>query len=767
MGFLSELLTGARRIRAPQLAARSDTLIQDGRTILQNLPQAGRNYIEGEPILTFLREGENTAQRGYYQAAAETIHSPEYIMGKTPPGQEIANDFGNAQVGYRNFLSENHRDFSEASKGITQGSESDANVFRALENPDLAATLNPQEKTLLDVIKPQNEFFAKRYTMHLVGDQPEAYNEVVRLAQLGDPAAVPEELQKGYSFYTRLKDNYAHHIFDPNELIEDATKSMNKLKNSLGSETNPDTVSAITDKIKEFESGIQDLKGGDPLAYESLPTEYKAKFEMTRKGKEGYTESAIKSYETYLYGMAKKIYLDPAIQKAVQVHFNNLPDELRPYAKWYIRDFAGYNHGSPLDELAAKITGAEYVRTLGFNLSSPLANLTQQMNTIADVGPKWAMKGYLKAFTPEGKAAWEASGLAAEVPMKLSENLSPAAGLIEKFSRYTGYFFNLAETANRKHAFLSYLEKYTAAGLDQATAVKQAIEGVHRTQFLYGKAGMPKILRNPVGKVALQYTSYPIKQAEFLWNLARKSPEKFLGWLGLQAGVNYTLGQAFGVDLSNALGFGVDFGEAFNAFKAMSKLDLDEAVAHTQLAFAGGNGMLPSGLGPAVSGAMKIFSALKSGDAVGATLKSELLPIQWNRVEKILSSIQNRSTAIEPGKWPVFSAKGERTFEADPTRILLGVGLRSKEMTDKQARIYMGQVNDRLDTKHQRTIAEAILDGNQVKAEKMMQMWGVRPSGEMVRTMKQMRDLPRDQRKKYIDLEKRQSAREQRGKENG
>src|SRR3972149_5897171 len=122
---------------------------------------------------------------------------------------------------------------------------------------------------------------------------------------------------------------------------------------------------------------------------------------------------------------------------------------------------------------------------------------------------------------------------------------------MDKLRRVLGFMFNKAEEYNRKHAFMTYYSKYENLGeteaikradsfcftkififgvenLGETEAIKRAVEGVHKTQFQYGKVGMPKILRTPVGRVGLQFSSFSIKQIEFLQKLMKEDPRKVL-----------------------------------------------------------------------------------------------------------------------------------------------------------------------------------------------------------------------------------------------
>jgi hypothetical protein len=766
------LVAAAQKLAKPKIMASTERLVEEGAGLARAVPQIARDYINGEPILGFLKDQEPKVG-GYISNLMQEFHDPPAYLSRFDSGRKIVEDLAGADIKHRQALSSHYNPGERIKKGIKEGSPEWESVTDALENPTLAENLSPQLKQTHDFLKGEYDFWGQEYTKHLAGGD-EGYAQVVRLAERNAiPEEIPQELKKAYNFHLSLKKNYAPHVFDNDEALEKLNQTLNQYtvelnalkssgktyKNVLG---DIQRVPELESKIAEYQASIQRIVGGDPLAYESLPKEFLFKSGMERKGAEGYSRDAWKQYKNYLYNITKKMYIDPAIQRSVE-RYNLMPVETRPYLKSYLRDFAGYNGPETAwDNLAGKITSFQYMRTLGWNFRSPLVNLTQQFNTIADAGPRWAMKGYARAFTREGKELWEKSGLATEIPSTLREDISPSAGRLEKTSRVLGYFFNLAETANRKHALLSYFSKYEAQGLPYEEALKKAIEGVHKTQFLYGKVGQPMAFRSPLGRVAGQFSSYTIKQLEFLYDLARKDPVKFIGWMGMTGGTNYALGNVLGIDLSNTLGFGVNFGEALDMVRSASKGDIEEAIAHGKLAIAEGSGILPSTVGgPTLNAIMNIAQAVKKGEPISGALYKEVMPVSWQRVEDIMRSWDKRALAKEPGMLPKISSTGEYMYDRPTSKTMLNILLKSKDETKKQSRWYMENVYDQLESKRKRIIADLIIDGKEELAQKRMEQWKVRPSTDSLREAMLRKNLPREFRKRYINQENRQLRREE------
>ncbi len=746
MGILSQIYSGLMtKVKPISLTTLSDSLGEASMNLSRRVPGAARDFVHGEGTYQFLRQEEpEVATLG--SKFMQTIHSSDYLMNKYEAGKKMVDDFAETDVAERVFKNDWHTKVDPFRK---MGDESRAKVFQALEARVAPEELSAAEKVAYDVTKSQYDFAGKTYTKYLAGGD-EGFNSVVRLHQDGVPIGdAPGELQEALQFYGRLRKNYAPHIIDKDEYLDYAKKKVDSLAMKASQTKNSSEIETLNGKISEYQNSIKRMEGGDPLAYESLPKDFVFRHQLQRKNVPGleFKEDFISTYDDYVNSMARKMYTNAATQRAAESYYNDLPAHIRPYAKWYIRDFAGYNSKSVYDDLAGAIANFEYIRTLGFNLRSPLSNLTQQFNTIADVGPKWAMKGYLKAFTAEGKELWERSGLGVLAPTSLSEDLGPTAGRIDKLKRVFGYFFNMAENANRRHALNSYYERATANGLSDADALSEAVKGVHKTQFLYGRVGMPRLLRSPGGRVGFQYSSFSIKQAEFLYNLAKQNPAKFIGWLGMSGGANYGLAQALGIDLSNALGFGANFGEALSMVRSASQGEMEEAWEHLKLTFAEGSGILPTGPGPAVTGAMKIYGAISKGEKVTQTLKNELLPISYKRVKEIVDGIQ----AQQPGKedYPRIAASGEYLYDVSPTRFFLGPGLKSTEESNKQKRMYQAQLNEQVESKQKRAIAQAIAAGDFEKSRSMVAKWRVMPDHTTIIDAVNAKRLPREMRKKF------------------
>src|SRR4030042_303547 len=622
MPIFNEALKVLQRIRWPNLAAATCDILEAGARTFMTAPpdeiRAFRNITPTEDVMNWLKEDLPKTAKTLKGTFHEFV-SPDIPLGRSTPGKAIYDRMQKADLDVVYAHAKIREPFEKLAKGISE--EGSTKAYRAVENPALMSTLNKKEKALAEYAHKDFDFLWKSYIFHKVGRNTNDFNKVFRMADRGLDAkeleVLPEHLQEGYNLARATIKDYVPRIWKRENLIPMLENS--RMQNALKAES---SVSPAAKKhyekiIAEYDESLKRLNGGDPLSYDNIPKEILFRHGLLRKGALGYEEDLIRSHRSYTYHLVQKMVEEPALKDAAEL-FKQLPFEQRPYARWFLRDFAGFKRKSALDNVAGKIASFEYVRTLGFNTRSPLVNLTQPLNTWADAGPIWSVKGSIKDFSKEGRELWNKTGLSKQIPTVLTEDLHPEAGTIERLKRIAGAMFNLAENANRRHAFATYYAKYeNKFCTGSKEAFDSAIKSTFNTQFAYGRVGMPKILRTAPGRVIGQFGSYSIKQLEYLgkqlkampkdikeitraitspefdkrrgeelWRIAKENPLKFIQWIGLTEGGNYGASEILGVGMSNSLGFGMSYGEALEAFRSMTKGEFDEMWAHGSLAFS-------------------------------------------------------------------------------------------------------------------------------------------------------------------------------------
>ena len=314
---------------------------------------------------------------------------------------------------------------------------------------------------------------------------------------------------------------------------------------------------------------------------------------------------------------------------------------------------------------------------------------------------------------------------------------------MEKARAILGYMFNKVELGNRKHAFLSAYSKAIDAGLPEKVAVRRGVDTVHKTQFRYGKVGMPKALTHPVGRLAGQFWSYPIKQIELITKWAKEEPLKLVKYLAMAEGGNYALNEFLGIDLSNALGFGLNYGEAIKAIRDIPKKNLRGFWRHIRLTFEGGGGLLPSGLGPAVRGAGKVIYQMGKGKG-WQQFKKELTPVQWKRFSQALKAVKNRKGNL----YPIHSDKGHLMYYV--TRRELASRTFGPRPSKESKQYLSWKAASMLEDERREVLQDitwALIDGNGKKAQRLIKQYEIVPTPEMIENEQLKRNLSHDERK--------------------
>ncbi len=152
---------------------------------------------------------------------------------------------------------------------------------------------------------------------------------------------------------------------------------------------------------------------------------------------------------------------------------------------------------------------------------------------------------------------------------------------------------------------------------------------------------MPKLFWNPAARVTFQFSSYTLKQAQFLYDLLRKEPLKFIQWLVMATGINYGLQKYLDSDMSNSLGIGVTWGEAIKVIQSLAEGDVDKAWRHLKQSVTPGTGILPSGLGPTATGVAKIIEQFGKGKGKEQIVK-ELTPVVVSRLKQAYDAVKTK-----------------------------------------------------------------------------------------------------------------------------
>uniref|UniRef100_A0A6M3II59 Uncharacterized protein n=1 Tax=viral metagenome TaxID=1070528 RepID=A0A6M3II59_9ZZZZ len=775
-------------------------------------------------VVEYMRSGPPTkGAKDLIRLVKTEMLSPESVYNmdtlkpnmKVPAGQLIYKWVDRADQAENRFLVTQVAEFQKALGGIKSGSDSALRVGRALDAKLAPEMLSGQEHDLYIFLKDKFDFLINQYVKNLIGDTAEyrriahaasrAYPPTSSLAELTqtrkshyiDIAAdlfklragrkasqltgteadrytrlkaeqlklrqdqwidnLTPEGRQGYSLLKRKIKNYLPHMFDRDELLTDFKAEIVSLENELRLVTDQSRRTQIADRLRTLYSASNKLEGGELVTYEDLPRNVIFKFFEPRKtDKPGYSFDAVKAYEAYLRGVARKMYKEPALRVVKQLH-DYLDPELKDYNKWFMRNWLGMDQ-SVAQQIAGTIAAGQWMLKLGLNPSSAIVNWTQKLNTIVEAGELWSARGWRFGFSDEGKKLFIASGLREEVPSVLMEGVVPAS--VDRVRQIVGFMFTRVELGNRKHAFLTGYLKAKAQGQIEEKALQAGIDLAHKTQFRYGRVGMPKALASPVGRLAFQFWSFPIKQMEFLGRMARTNPLKFVKLLAYAEGGSWALGEFLGIDLSNALGVGMNYGEAIKAIKDIPRGDWEAFTRHVRLT-VGKGGLLPTGFGPTVSSAYDVVRGVGEGRGL-ATVVQELTPVVGNKIWQTYQAVKNKVGS----KYPVYSpATGEYMYDLTGQEMFLqAVGLRAKKGTEQYETRRSDIEIEKERLRLQEEVTKLIVDGKSDKAGKLISKYGpaIMPSDEAIVNEIERRRMSREQREALEGFGKKRVYRYQR-----
>lgn len=263
--------------------------------------------------------------------------------------------------------------------------------------------------------------------------------------------------------------------------------------------------------------------------------------------------------EIYTKGFARKV----AVQGFLKIANAERPKikdlGLRKYAKQYIDQFSGKVPFSFIDdwlernreavpllnrlplsasEISGTLTGIQFAAKLGFNLFSPIVNLTQTMvNTVPQVGalrtfgvlPKAAsiilLPDRLNPFVKD-MARLRRSGVLDSLMVKFER--TETHGWKQKAQDAMSFVFEKSEAINRATAFLAGYEDAVKQGKSKAAALRAGRETVRVTQFFAGRLDAPLFARTPFGRLVMQFKVFTLKELEFMRSLDKTQKLKFV-----------------------------------------------------------------------------------------------------------------------------------------------------------------------------------------------------------------------------------------------
>lgn len=730
--------------------------------------------------------------------------SPQDVYNKAKEiGRKIYDTLDHSNQEFNAWAWKHIGEFTKKIRGIKKGSISAETIGKALDGQLTLDHLTRREKRIHDYLKERFDFLINFYARQKVGSEAkfaqiagaarkyvdftdqlreikgdktlknlsktklEEYNSIQKKQRQYMKKIKLEDLSPGereaLDLLSRKIHDYLPHLFDKDRLMSYLKADRTYYEAELAKATKQKRITRYKNAINSTNEAISRLEGGEMITYKQLPREVHNRFFKPRKGRAGYSYDAIAAYEAYIYGMGRKLFYDPAIRKVAGLH-RELPADMRDYNTWYVRNFLGMDRPA-FQDLAGTIVAFQWMRTMGLNPRSAIVNLTQRMNTVAEVGAKYSLRGEKFAFTKEGKELFDKTGIAREIPNIIFEGPVPKELIQAK--AVVGYLFNKIELGNRRHAYLSATLKAREGKISIREALdykirdpknmsskqihRYATDVVHRTQFRYGKVGMPRVLQTSTGRVAGQFTSFTIKQLELINHWRKHDPLKLVKWVAMAEGGNILLQKFMDTDLSNALGFGVNWAEALEMLKAIPEADFRKMYRQWRLTFGGGSGVLPTGPGPTVTGAYKTFKAMSSGRG-WKQLKKELTPVQYKRLRQGWLGLQKR----EGDLFPIYNTDNHLMYRVTARELIQRT---FGPAPAKEGKKYGKWLRERLfEQEHDgiiRDMVQAIADGKSEKFNSLVEKYGIVPTDEQIVNEIYRRKLTLEERSALESIDKR------------
>lgn len=440
---------------------------------------------------------------------------------------------------------------------------------------------------------------------------------------------------------------------------------------------------------KEFD---QDLA---KIIQDKVPGEIYDPFLQQRLGALGYVQDVFRALDAYVKRATRKVHMDVALHK-VKVAAADLDVDSFNHVKQYVdrinlrpTKVDNYIDNSIKQLLGLKVFGGNAYRlgarptaritragrqlvyrgTLGLNIGSALKNVGQGMNTFAELGPKYTLKGYMELLKGLNQSELEEENIFGQDIIQ-DRTLSSTKKFWEKFDKTIFYAFETAEKINRGAAYFgakakyydenTRLDKKTGVRLWQSDASEQkartyARKIVKKTQFTFGSIDTPLALGSDIMKTVAQFQSFNLKQAEFLLEMAKnKNYSGLLRYLLAGIVIMITLGKLFKMKWQDLI--------PFSRYGLPPLISAPLALTQAALGTPDQFGNTPSGatrlknamyaLLPFVPGGVqgsktvKGLQSTQAGASVGTKIRSAIFgPVDTADSNKIMVSITKSSAA--------------------------------------------------------------------------------------------------------------------------
>lgn len=344
-------------------------------------------------------------------------------------------------------------------------------------------------------------------------------------------------------------------------------------------------------RISEYITHIFPFKKGGEIPEEiahlirkKIPGSVYNPFLLQRQGAEGYVRDTWKALDAYTKRATRKANMDPALNELKLAsakltdtsqldYLNNYVGKvnLRPSAldssiDNHIKEKVGYLFGArPTASISRAMRKMIARAKIGGSVTSFAKNLTQGVNTFAELGTKYVTKGYIDLVKFGGKELKQEGVLIA--PFIEDRTYSAVKKAAEKFDNVLFLNMSASELVNRGAAYYGAKAKFLDGKITpkefknelgeempanyvptMEDAIRYGKKVSSKTQFLFGPLDTPVALNSDLAKMAVQFQTFGLKQAEFVGQMVgKKEWLKLVRYMLSSMLLFHFIGSAFGM----------------------------------------------------------------------------------------------------------------------------------------------------------------------------------------------------------------------------
>ena len=313
------------------------------------------------------------------------------------------------------------------------------------------------------------------------------------------------------------------------------------------------------ERISEYITHIFPLKKGGEIPEEisvlinkKTPGSVYDPFLLQRKGAEGYIKDTWAALDAYTKRATRKAHMDPALKsvKEDEAKLSNVsqlnylnkyvgainlrPTGLDTLIDNHIKEKFGFFFGArPTAAITRTIRKTIARAKIGGSITSLAKNLTQGVNTFAELGTFYTTKGYVDLVKFGAKELHE-NGVLIE-PFIEDRTYNAIKSAAEKFDKVLFANMNASELVNRGAAYYGAKAKFlngkitnkeyrASFGKDKPANYQPTMEDAikygkfvsAKTQFLFGALDTPVALNSDIAKMVAQFQTFGLKETEFI-----------------------------------------------------------------------------------------------------------------------------------------------------------------------------------------------------------------------------------------------------------